>query len=332
MKSSPKAAPPLGIRPKWTSLESVLRAPELYALCDKLGFLPPIWHKTDEFIERIEGSVDENSLERERSYIRGDGDRGDGVLVLTDPVAFGRVVEEAEEFFTRRARISQNTHELDCVIQLLIKIREQLVSQKPIQTATILDLTGAMWCGRNWQNLPEPLNERRTALDGVLREIGLARERPTIGVVDSRSYTLAKAAQGYVANDWMHTRWMARILATDMLLNLQSALKDREKQLTRWWRNPYALVVGGLLLAYVAMPFGIALCIAGVLGYVAQFRNLSTQSELERIITEVQSDFYSGRVLADRLEGLNRSRCDVPSILTEVLRSGPGSGDGRHPE
>lgn len=57
-----------------------------------------------------------------------------------------------------------------------------------------------------------------------------------------------------------------------MLLNLQSALKDREKQLTRWWRNPYALVVGGVLLAYVARPFGIALCIAGVLGCVAQFR------------------------------------------------------------
>jgi HAMP domain-containing protein len=232
------------------------------------------------------------------------------------------VLEEAEEYFTCRGRIGQNTQELDCVVQLLIKIREQLANQKPLQTATILDLTRTMWCGKNWQSLPEPLNERRTTLDGVLREIGLARERPMIGVVGSRSYSLAKAAQGYVANEWMHTRWMARILASDMLLNLQSALKNREKQLTRWWRNPYALVVAGVLLAYVAMPFGIALCIAGVVGYVAQFRNLSTQSKLERIINEVQSDFYSGRVLADRLEELNRSRCDVPSILTEVLRSG----------
>jgi hypothetical protein len=252
--------------------------------------------------------------------------------VLTDPGAFGRVVEEAEAFFTRRASISQNTQELDCAIQLLIKIREHFVNQKPIQTAMILDLTGAMWCGTNWQSLPEPLNERRTALDGILREIGLARERPMIGVVDSRSYSLAKAAQGYVTNEWMHTRWMARILASDMLRNLQSALKDRQKQLTRWWRNPYALVVAGVLLAYVAMPFGIALCIAGVFGYVAQFRNLSTQSELERIINEVQSDFYSGRVLAERLEGLNRSRCDVPSILTEVLRSGSGGQEGKSPE
>ena len=111
---------------------------------------------------------------------------------------------------------------------------------------------------------------------------------------------------------------MARILASDMLLNLQSALKDRQSQLTRWWRNPYALVVAGVLLAYVTMPFGIALFgYAGVVGYVAQFRNLSTQSKLERIINEVQSDFYSGRVLADRLEELNRSRCDVPSYITD---------------
>jgi hypothetical protein len=311
-------------RPKWFFMDSLMRGPELRQLCSKLGFAPPIWHITDRFIERIQSSLDETTLYPERPSPPGEGDRDDGIVLLTDPAALRLVLEEAEDCFARWAMRARNTQQFDDVIQLLRKIRDLLVEQDPIQASMILDLTATMWCGRNWESLPEPLNERKAALDGVLREICLARERPAIGVVDSRSHSLAKAAQAYVANDWMHTRSMTRILASDMLGNLAFSLKERQKELTRWWRNPFALLVAGAIVAYFTMPLAILLWIAAVAGYVAEFRNVSTQSEVERIIQEVQSGFYSGPVLAARLERLNRSRCDVPSILTEVLRVQPG--------
>ena len=52
---------------------------------------------------------------------------------------------------------------------------------------------------------------------------------------------------------------------------------------------------------------------------IALWRISSTLPELNRIIGEINSKTYSGRVLAERLERLNRS-IDVPSILVEVLR------------
>ena len=52
---------------------------------------------------------------------------------------------------------------------------------------------------------------------------------------------------------------------------------------------------------------------------------------LDRIIDEVQSGFYSGRVLAGRLERLNRFRCRVPSLLTEVLGVQPRARECKDP-
>jgi hypothetical protein len=304
-------------------------APELYELCSKLGFAPPIWHRTDAFIERIESSIDETILERERSWLRGEENRGDGVVLLTDPEAFRMVLEEAENCFKGWARSARDTHEFDTVNLLVSKIMELLVEHKPIQASMILDLTGQMWCGRNWESLPEPLHERKTALDAVLRDIGLAREQPRVWGLD-RSYSLAKAAQVYVANDWMHTRWLTTLLAREMLFNLKSSLTEREKKMTRWWGT---LMVAGGVLSYFPNTriLGLVLCLAGVGGIAAALWIASTQSEIERMIGEVQSGSYSGRVLAERLEWLNRFRCDVPSILTGVLGVQPAAGERKDP-
>jgi HAMP domain-containing protein len=311
-------------RPSWLSLDSVLRSPELDELCSKLGFAPPIWHRTDEFIARIESSIDETSLERERSCLLGQG-----ALLLTDPEALRVVIGEAEDSFQRWAKRARNTQEFDEVIQQLRKIRELLVENKPVQASMILNLTGQMWCCRNWERLPEPLYERKMALDGVLRDVGLSRERPKLLALDgwpasfaagSRSFSLANAAQAYVENDWMHTRWLTTLLARDMLFNLRSPMKAREEKCARW--SVRLSVAGGVLgLFPTTRILGVVSFLVGVgIGVAAAVWVGSALPELDRIIGEVESGFYSGRVLADRLERLSPSRCDVPSVLTGVLR------------
>jgi hypothetical protein len=311
-----------GTSPKWSSMDSVLTSPELHDLCLQLGFAPPIWHKTEQFIERIESSIDQSTPEREQSRLRGNGDRGDEVVLLTDPDAFRLVLDEAENSFQRWTESAQNTREFDEVIQLLRNIRELLVEHKPLQTSIISDLTLKMWCGKNWERLSEPLYERKLALDGVLRDVGLAREQSKGSGFDCRSYSLAKAAQAYVANDWMHTRWLTTLLGSDMLSNLRSSVSERGKLGARWC---FALIVAGGVLGYFpnTRTLGIVLCMAGIGGY--EFWIVYTQAELDRIIGEVHSGFYSGRVLAERLERLDRFRCEVPSILTELLRVQPGA-------
>jgi hypothetical protein len=183
----------------------------------------------------------------------------------------------------------------------------------------IVDLKGRLWCGRNWECLPEPLNERRMVLDGVLQNVRYAIERPKNSGVDIRSYSLAKAAQAYIANDWMHTPWMTALLAGQMLYDLKSHLEGRRKGWLRW---SVALLLAGGVLGFFSetRTFGILLCIAGIGARWAAEMG-STEAELNRITDEIESGFYSGRVLAGRLERLNTGwfRCDVPSILTEVL-------------
>lgn len=328
-------ARPRGIRPNWLSLDSVLGARELDELCFKLGFAPPIWHRTDEFIARIESSIDETSLERERSCLRGQG-----ALLLADPEALRVVIEEAEDSFQRWSKRARDTQEFDEVIQQLRKIRELLVENKPVQASMILNLIGQMWCCRNWERLPEPLYERKMALDGVLREVGLSRERPKLLALDgwpasfaaeSRSRSLAEAAQAYVENDWMHTRWLTTLIARDMLFNLRSPMKAREEKCSRW--SVRLSVAGGVLgLFPITRILGIVSFLLGVgIGVAAAAWVGSALPELDRIIGEIESGFYSGRVLADRLERLNPSRCDVPSVLTGVLRVQLGAGERKDP-
>ena len=80
------------------------------------------------------------------------------------------------------------------------------------------------------------------------------------------------------------------------------------------------MAAGGILVSFAnTIAVGIPLLIWGVGGMVAEIRIGFTQAKLGRIIDEVQSGFYSGRVLAERLEQLNHSRFEVPSILVEVL-------------
>jgi hypothetical protein len=304
-------------RPNWLSLDSVLGAPELHELCSKLGFAPPVWHKTDEFVARVNSSVHPDCLEREWHVVRGEN------ASLTDPIALGTVLDDAEKCFQGGAKRAQNTQEFEEVIQLIQRIRALLVQQKPIQTSLIGDLISEMWCGRNWERLPEPLYERKMVLDGVLRDVGLSRERPRVWGFDMRSFSLARAAQAYLANDWMHTRWLTTLLARDMLFNLRSSLQEREKRRVRWWVT--LTVAGGVLACFEGTrTLGVVLCLAGVGGYATEFRAASTLSELDRIISEIESGFYSGSVLAERLERRNRSGCDVPSVLIGVLRVQPG--------
>lgn len=310
-------------RPRWFSVSSTIGSVELAEMCSRLGFSTPIWHRTDSFIDRIESSVDEAALERERSWIRGEGNRGDGMISLTNPAAFNQVIEEATIFFEACTKRVGLTEEFDKAIRLLRDIHSACAENQPVQTSMTLDLIAQMWCGRNWERLPEPLNERRLALDDVLRDVGLARERPTIGAVHTKSHSLAKAAQAYLANDGMHSRWMAKLIAGDMLDELEHALKERQKRLSRWWRSPLAFLLIGAIVARYSISLAVSLWIAAVAIYVVEYRNSSALAEIERIANEIKSGCYSGGVLARRLERLNRSWCEVPSVLTETLQTDP---------
>jgi hypothetical protein len=189
----------------------------------------------------------------------------------------------------------------------------------------ILELTGKLWCGRNWERLPEPLDERRRALDDVLRHAGLAGDRwiLTIPLTDEhRTDSHLKAAQTYVTNAWMHTPWLTSVIARAMLGDLMSSLEKPARWLCRWWHNPIALIVAGEYLKGFATTrsLGILLLVAGIGEGIALLWIGYLQTKLEPIIRQVDSKIYSGKVLAERLERLNRFTLEVPSILVELLR------------
>jgi hypothetical protein len=83
-------------------LDWLLRKRDLWEVCGKLGFSPPIWHQTEMFIKKIKSSVDESTPERERSWIRGEQDRGDGIAVITDSAGLLSVLDDAESCFKNR--------------------------------------------------------------------------------------------------------------------------------------------------------------------------------------------------------------------------------------
>ena len=144
---------------------------------------------------------------------------------------------------------------------------------------------------------------------------------------DAKTRSLLQAGSAYVANNWMHTPWLTTLVAREMLSNLSSSLLGENTW--RWWPYPVACLWAGLIPGLYfpnTRTLGVLLSIVGVGALVAGFRIVSIQEKLGRIINEVQSGFYSGRVLAERLEQLNHSRFEfpsilvVPSILVEVLR------------
>jgi len=279
------------------------------------------------FRARIESSIDEASLEGEWSRRRGEADTGDGIALVTDPAALRTVLDEAEEHFQDWAERAKNRDEFDCVVQLVRNIRELLVGQKPVRASMILDLTGKMWCGRNWERLPEPEYERKRALDEVLQDLGRAMKREkTLSGNDMAAYLFAQAAQVYVANDWMHDRWLAKLLAREMLSEIRSSVAKSENVAWRWNRGfmVVACVVtaaGVLISAAAVRAVGIVIFGAGVVaGVVAEVRQ-GDQNKLDRIIDEVQGGSFAGGVVAERLERLNSPRLHIPSILVELLRT-----------
>lgn len=313
--------------PKQPALDYVLGSSELSGLCARLGFSAPIWHWTEMFRARIESSIDEASLEGEWSRRRGEADTGDGIALVTDPAALRTVLDEAEEHFQDWAERAKNRDEFDCVVQLVRNIRELLVGQKPVRASMILDLTGKMWCGRNWERSPEPEYERKRALDEVLQDLGRAMKREkTLSGNDMAAYLFAQAAQVYVANDWMHDRWLAKLLAREMLSEIRSSVAKSENVAWRWNRGfmVVACVVtaaGVLISAAAVRAVGIVIFGAGVVaGVVAEVRQ-GDQNKLDRIIDEVQGGSFAGGVVAERLERLNSPRLHIPSILVELLRT-----------
>jgi hypothetical protein len=102
------------------------------------------------------------------------GDRGDGIASITDRAGLETVLQEAEESFHGWRKRAKNTQEFNEIIDLLKSIRLLLTEKKPVPASMILDLTREVWCGRNWERLPEPVDKRRRMLDGVVQRIGLA--------------------------------------------------------------------------------------------------------------------------------------------------------------
>ena len=282
-----------------------LNSSDFYHQYSRLGLGHPIWRETEDFVRRLESSIDAGSLDRE-------------CVSLTDPADLRKILDEAEECFQREAKRSQNSQEFEKAIQLIQRVREPLIKQQPIQTSMIESLTFEMRRGKNWERLPESLYEQRVVLDGVLSAVCIAIERPEWWLPDR---TLAEAAQTYIANNWMHSRWMTTLLASQMLYDLKYSVMKRERTLTRWWRHPMSIMFAGAALW--KLPgieyIGILLGAVGVVKGVEVWQIASTRSELERIYNEVESKIYAGRVLAERLDRLNRDRVDVPSILIEVL-------------
>jgi hypothetical protein len=89
----------------------------------------------------------------------------------------GRIEGDAKRRGDNYSREALPTQEFDGVIRLLRIVRQILAEQKPIPASIILDLTGRMWCGTNWERLPEARHERKRALDKVLMDLCLASVR-----------------------------------------------------------------------------------------------------------------------------------------------------------
>jgi len=314
-------------------LDHVLSAPELSALCARLGFSPPIWYWTESFTSRIESCIDEASLEGEWSRRRGEADSSDGIALLTDPPAFQAVLDEAAGCFQRWAESARNRQEFDGVIQAMRNIRELVVERKPVRASMILDLTHRLWSGRNWEQLPEPLHERKHALDKVLQDIRRAIEHPKgLSGEDTALHSFAEAAQVYVASDWMHDRWLTTLLAREMLSKIRSSASKSANRALRWSIALSAVGCAVVLWAVVtrgsfAYLAAVPILVTGVGLGVTTIRVSYPQGELDRVIDEVQGGCFAGGVLAARLERLNSFvsyfwdfRLHVPSILVELLR------------
>jgi len=308
--------------PKPPALDYVLGARELSDLCARLGFSPPIWHWTEMFNARIESSIDEASLEGEWSRRRGEADTGDGIALVTDPAALRTVLDEAEEHFQDWAKRAKDREEFDCVVQLVRNIRELLVRHEPVRASLILDLTGRMWIGRNWERLPEPVFERKRTLDHVLGNLGRAIKREkTLSGNDMAAYLFAQAAQVYVANDWMHDRWLAKFLAREMLSEMRSSVAKSAKR-AHWWAIGLGTGAAAAAACLAGRTVGVLIFIAALLASAVITARLDYAGlVLDRIIDEVGGGCFAGGVVAERLERLNGLSLHIPSILVELLRT-----------
>jgi hypothetical protein len=279
------------------------------------------------FRARIESSIDGASLEGEWSRRRGEPDTGDGIALVTDPAALRAVLDEAEERFQNWAERAKNREEFDCVVELVRNIRELLVGRKPVRASLILDLTGRMWSGRDWEQLPEPVYERKRTLDKVLQNLGRAIEREkTLMGEEMAPHLLAEAAQVYLANDWMHDRWLAQLLARGMLSNVRSSVAKSANRARRLSFGCMAVacvvVAAGVLIAAAAVKaVGVLIAASAAVDLVVAGLRIRDQIKLDRIIDEVQGGCFAGGVVAERLERLNSPRLHIPSILVELLRT-----------
>ncbi len=281
------------------------------------------------FNARIESSIERASLEREYSRRRGGADTGDGIAVVTYPAALQRVLDQADGCFRRWARSAKSTEDFDGIFQLMSDVRGLLYEKEPVRTSMILDLTGRMSHCEIREQLPESMCERKRALDEVLQNLGHAIE-PEQGLYPAH-LLFAKAAQAYLANDWMHDRWLAKLLAREMLSKMRSSLAVDVARWRRW--STGLLVVGcvaflaskaiGILMAVaggIAKGAGIFMLAAGVVAFVVAGIRDAIRYELDFIILEVGGGCGAGGVVAERLERLNGPRLRVPSILVELLR------------
>jgi len=322
VNSAPRVTAPTGGLPNWTTMDSLMGSTELHELFEQLGIAPPIWHKTDRFKNRIESSLGEMNVEWAWACGRGEAEQDCSVIVLHDPDESRLVTEEAETFLTRRAKRAQDTQDFDEVIHLLRKLRKSLLDKEPIRGSMITDLLVGMWSGRNWDHLPEQLNKRRRALDEVLQQHCLAIERPTAGGFNLRPLSLSNAANAYIENDWMHTKWLTTLIAREILSDLGSTMDKSSKA---YFKGMWVSLAAGLVVGYVwDRAIGIMLGAAALCALAMVFWVSYTSMEIEQIADELRSGRYDGSVLAARLEGLNRRfGCRIPSVLTGVLRAQP---------
>lgn len=327
-KSASDLEAPTGRHPHWTTMDVLLRSIELHELFAQLGLRPPIWHMTDRFTNRIESSIGEANIEWAWSCARGEVDEDSQILSLHDPEGFLQVAQEAESFLERRAKEARNTEEFDEVIHRLRMVRKPLVDQEPVRGSAITDLLCGLWLGRNWDRLPEELDKQRKALDGVLQDICLAIERPTVAGFNSRPLSLSKAANAYIENDWMHTKWLTTQISRVMLADLGSTMEKSSKS---YFKGTLMSLAAGLAVGRLwDRAVGIMLGAAGLWALAMGFWTSYTAVEIEQIGDALQSGNYDGGVLTDRLERLNRRfGCQIPSVLTGVLRAQPAQRNSK---
>jgi hypothetical protein len=283
------------------------------------------------FIKRIKSSVDESTLERERSWVRGELDRGDGIARITDSAGILSVLDDAESCFRESAKRSQDTQEFDEAIQLLREVRDLVTENKPVPATVILKLIHKIWLDRNWERLPKPLYERKRILDRVLIDLCF-RGDPSQPLLETRAYSILSAAHTYVENTWMHTPWLTALIAREAVESLNSSVKERQRTLLRWRWHPFTVGLAGAIL-WEFLPSRRAMAILLFLVCIVQslvgYRNEVIQAKLGRISDDLHSDVHSGPVLAERLERLNSLAFRVPSIVIAVLRVRYTEGDSQ---